>query len=150
MAESRSGKVTAVCISERKGTKKHPVEQIKLIPGYGVEGDAHGGSVRQVSLLCLESIEKMRQLGYDAGAGDFAENITILGIQAGSLSTGSFLKVGSEVWLRVTQIGKTCHSACEIRTLTGACIMPTEGIFAEVLSGGEVRAGDQIEIAEKP
>jgi len=144
--EEEIGRVTAVCISEKKGRRKVPVPAITLRAGYGVVGDAHGGSERQVSLLSQESIEKMRRLGVEAGEGDFAENITIFGAALHLLPIGSVLRIGDKVRLRVTQIGKECHSACEIRTITGCCIMPEEGVFAEVLQGGEVKAGDEVRL----
>lgn len=153
MAASRSkairiiGKVTAVCVSAEKGTRKRPAPAIVLREGYGVVGDAHGGSARQVSLLCEKSVEKMNCIGIIAGAGDFAENITMSGADLSLFLVGSPLRIG-QARLRITQIGKICHSACKIRTLTGFCIMPEEGIFAEVLSGGEVRAGDEVVLEE--
>ncbi len=138
--------VLAVCISEKKGTKKHKVEQIFLRPHHGIEGDAHAGNWhRQVSLLANESVDRMRQEGVTLNAGDFAENILTEGITLRTLSVGTVLRAG-EVRLEVTQIGKECHSDCEIRRLTGMCVMPTDGIFAVVLNEGVIRPGDKIEV----
>lgn len=150
MAQSQPvGQLLAVCISEQKGTRKHPVPAIELQAGYGVVGDAHGGSARQVSLLAQESIAKMAGLGLELGAGDFAENITTTGLLLHHLPVGTHLTVGP-ARLRISQIGKECHAGCEIRTLTGACIMPTEGVFAEVLVGGEIKPGDPIYLEDVP
>jgi len=143
-----SGRVIAVCVSREKGTRKYPVSCIELRVGHGVVGDAHGGSARQVSLLCQESIEKMKRLGLEVGAGDFAENITVAGLELHSLPIGTVLRIGKKVRLRVSQIGKECHSACEIRSIIGECIMPEEGVFAEVICGGEVGPGDEVRIEE--
>ncbi|NIM06431.1 MAG: MOSC domain-containing protein [Armatimonadetes bacterium] len=144
-----TGRVSAVCVSEEKGTRKKPVTSITLRPGYGVVGDAHGGSERQISLLCQESIDKMRAQGLPTvGSGDFAENITISGLRLNQLQVGAILRIGGNVVLRLTQIGKECHSECEIRRISGNCIMPREGVFAEVLQGGEARAGDKVRVEE--
>jgi len=141
-----AGTVVAVCVSSDKGTRKTPVEVVTLVPEHGVEGDAHaGGWHRQVSLLAEESIEKMRAAGFELSSGDFAENITTRGVDLWKLPVGTRLIINA-VHLEVTQIGKECHAGCEIRKLVGDCIMPTEGIFARVLSGGEIRPGDTIRI----
>ena len=138
--------VLAVCISEKKGTKKHKVEQISLRPHHGIEGDAHAGNWhRQVSRLANESVDRMRREGVTLNAGDFAENILTEGITLRTLPVGTVLRAG-EVRLEVTQIGKECHSDCEIRRLTGMCVMPTDGIFAVVLNEGVIRPGDKIEV----
>lgn len=141
-------KVIAVCSSKDKGVRKEDIRIGILRKEYGLEGDAHADSGwhRQVSLLAMESIEKMRQMGYEVGPGDFAENLTCEGINLASLPIGTRLKVGNKALLEVSQIGKECHSGCAIFKLTGKCIMPKEGIFARVVEGGEVKAGDQIEI----
>ena len=141
--------VVAVCISERKGTKKHPVERITLRREHGIVGDAHAGNWhRQVSLLAQESVDKMRALGFALSAGDFAENILTEGIELKTLPVGTLLRVGETV-LEVTQIGKECHNDCEIRRTTGKCVMPTEGIFAIVREEGTIRAGDAVTIEEE-
>lgn len=139
-------KIIAVCKSDKKGEPKKNVGSARLIKDFGVEGDAHAGPWhRQVSLLALESINKMVEKGLKAGVGDFAENLTTEGIDLVHLPIGTHLKVG-EALLEVTQIGKTCHSKCAIFEKAGDCIMPREGIFARVLEGGMVSAGDSIEV----
>ena len=141
-----TGKVMAVCISKNKGERKTPVESINLLPNHGIEGDAHSGDWhRQVSLLAQESIEKMQRLGLSVTAGDFAENITTTGIDLPSLPIGTGLKVG-EVFMEVTQIGKECHTRCDIYHQAGDCVMPKEGIFAKVLQGGAIKPGDVVEV----
>ena len=143
-------KVAAVCISEHKGTKKHPVERIAVKENHGIVGDAHAGNWhRQISLLADESVETMRaicQLELDAGI--FAENINTRGIELKTLPVGTRLRVG-ETELEVTQIGKQCHNDCEIKRTTGKCVMPTEGIFAIVIKEGRIQAGDEIEVLKK-
>ena len=137
-------KVLAVCISEKKGERKKPVESVELRIHHGIVGDAHAGDWhRQVSLLAQESIDKMRALGLDVSAGDFAENITTSGINLVNLSIGSRLQIG-ETMLEVTQIGKECHTRCAIFYQAGDCVMPKEGIFAKVLQGGTVVQGNTI------
>ncbi|MGZ3578966.1 MAG: MOSC domain-containing protein [Syntrophales bacterium] len=143
------GTVLSVNISQAKGEKKHNISCGLLLVDHGLKDDAHVGSwIRQVSLLAKESIEKIRQKGLDVQYGDFAENLTTEGIDLPSLPVGTRLKVGSEVLLEVTQIGKVCHERCNIFYAVGDCVMPREGIFAKVLVGGEVRVGDQIEFAK--
>lgn len=141
-----SGKVLAVCISERKGTMKHPVSEVLLRAGHGIEGDAHAGPWhRQVSLLATESVAPMRAVLPDLPAGAFAENILTGGLALKALPIGTRLRVGGAL-LEVTQIGKECHKDCAIRQQVGDCVMPREGIFARVLTGGAVRPGDPITI----
>lgn len=136
--------VIAVCISERKGTRKHEVPSIRVQCGHGIVGDAHAGNWhRQISLLAEESVDKMRALGLTLQPGDFAENILTRGLELKSLPIGTRLRVG-ETLLEVTQIGKKCHNDCEIKKLTGSCVMPTEGIFAIVLQEGEIFPGDTV------
>jgi MOSC domain-containing protein YiiM len=138
-------RVEAVCISENKGERKKPVESVELRENHGIIGDGHAGDWhRQVSLLAEESIEKMRKLGLDVNAGDFAENITTSGIDLVSLPIGSRLQVG-ETLLEVTQIGKECHTRCAIFYQAGDCVMPKEGIFAKVITGGVIKSGDPVE-----
>jgi MOSC domain-containing protein YiiM len=138
-------KVIAVNSSEVKGVPKHPIPKGYLAVDYGLQGDAHAGKWhRQVSLLGYESIHKMEQLGLDAlEPGSFAENLTTEGITLFELPVGTKLKIGN-VLMEVTQIGKECHAGCAIRQKTGDCIMPREGIFTKIISGGWVQAGDQI------
>ncbi len=141
-------KIIAVCKSEEKGTRKEAVVEGILKEDYGLVGDAHADccSHRQVSLLSTESINKMQSLGYDVGSGDFAENLTTKGLELASLPVGTRICVGKDVVLEITQIGKECHSGCAIYRQIGKCIMPKEGIFARVVHGGCVRAGDDIRI----
>ena len=137
--------VLAVCISEKKGERKTPVDAVELRENHGIVGDAHAGEWhRQVSLLAQESIEKMRALGLDVMAGDFAENITTSGIELVSLPVGTRLQVGGTL-LEVTQIGKECHTRCAIYYQAGDCVMPKEGIFAKVISGGVIKPGDGVQ-----
>ena len=141
-------KVISVNISEKKGTVKVPVEKIELKKDHGILGDAHAGNWhRQVSLLAQESLEKMKAKIPSLKPGDFAENIMTQGIKLHTLPLGTVLKIG-ECELEVTQIGKECHKGCEIRNLTGECIMPTEGIFAIVKKEGYIYPGDEISIGE--
>ncbi len=144
-------KIIAVCKSEKKGTKKTPQAEIMIKKDYGVAGDAHADcqTHRQVSLLAIESIDKMRGKGFDLQSGDFAENLTTQGIDLCSVPIGTRLRLGKGVVLEMTQIGKECHAACAIRKQVGDCIMPREGIFAKVIRGGRVRPGDSIEINEE-
>ena len=142
-------KVLAVCISEKKGTMKHPVDEVELKVDHGIVGDAHAGNWhRQVSLLADESVEKMRAKFPDIPVGAFAENILTEGLVLYELPIGTRLQVG-ETLLEVTQIGKECHADCAIRQQVGDCVMPREGIFAVVLKGGTVKAGDEIHIIKK-
>ena len=139
-----SARVIAVCISEKKGERKTPVASVEFRENHGIVGDAHAGEWhRQVSLLAAESIEKMRKMGLDVDSGDFAENITTQEIDLPALPVGTRLTVG-ETLLEVTQIGKECHTRCAIYHQAGDCVMPKEGIFARVLTGGIVRPGDAI------
>ena len=140
--------VAAVCISERKGTRKHTVPFIQVKKDHGIVGDAHAGSWhRQISLLADESVDTMRGKGVELRPGDFAENILTRGIELNTLPVGTVLRVG-ETRLQVTQIGKECHNDCEIRRLVGTCVMPTKGIFAVVLDEGTIRPGDTISVEE--
>lgn len=140
--------VTAVCISEKKGTRKHAVPSIEVKKDHGIVGDAHAGNWhRQISLLADESVDTMRGKGVELQPGDFAENILTRGIELKILPVGTVLRVG-ETRLQVTQIGKECHNDCEIRRLVGTCVMPTQGIFAVVLTEGTIRPGDTISVEE--
>ncbi len=139
-----AGKIVAVNISKGKGERKTPVASVELRENHGIVGDGHAGEWhRQVSLLALESIAKMQRLGLDVDSGDFAENITTEGIDLPALPIGTRLTLGEAV-LEVTQIGKECHTRCAIYYQAGDCVMPKEGIFARVLTGGKVSAGDPI------
>jgi MOSC domain-containing protein YiiM len=141
------GRIVAVSTSLRKGQKKSNLSECKLIKDKGFEGDAHAGEWhRQVSLLAMESINKIRDKGIDVAPGDFAENITTSGIEIWQLPLGTRLAVGSEAELEITQIGKECHDRCAIYHQVGDCVMPREGIFARVLRGGKVKPGDTIRV----
>lgn len=144
-----TGQVLAVNISEKRGIKKHNINEAYLRADWGIEVDAHSGDWhRQVSLLSLSSVEKMRALGAEIDFGDFAENLTVEGIAVATLPIGTRIQVG-EVAMEVTQIGKECHNkACAIKKQVGTCVMPIEGIFAKVLNSGMVRVGDQIKVIE--
>ncbi len=142
-----SGKVLAVNISQEKGTRKSNVGQSCLLPEFGLKDDAHAGKWhRQVSLLAMESIQKMVQLGLKVGPGDFAENITTQGLNLLELPVGTRLTIGRSAVLEVTQIGKVCHTRCAIYYQAGDCVMPKEGIFARVIEGGEIAVGDEIHV----
>jgi MOSC domain-containing protein YiiM len=140
------GLIVAVCTSTAKGEKKQPQAMVRFGVGQGLAGDAHAGSGRQVSLLALESIEEIRRLGVEVTPGDFAENVTTDGLELHTLPVGKRLRLGREVILEITQIGKECLHPCEIFRQVGTCAMPTKGIFAKVLGGGEVGPGDKIEV----
>lgn len=145
-----TGTVVAVCISDRKGIPKTNVQRGRLIPGHGLEGDAHAGPWhRQVSLLAKESADKVRAKGLDVGPGAFAENILTSGLDLLALPVGTRLRIGPEALVEVTQIGKECHTRCAIYRITGDCVMPREGIFARVLRGGTVQIGDTIEVVSE-
>lgn len=142
-----TGKVLAVCISEKKGERKKNVGSCQLLENFGLAGDGHGGDWhRQVSLLASESIAKMRAAGLDVGPGDFAENLTTEGIELFGLPIGTRLQLSGGALLEVTQIGKICHDRCAIYYQAGDCVMPKEGIFARVLRGGPVSEGDSITV----
>lgn len=139
-----SGVVVAVNISEKKGERKKPVAAVELLSGHGIVGDAHAGDWhRQVSLLAEESIDKMRALGLNVSSGDFAENITTRGVNLLQLAVGERLKIAESV-LEITQIGKECHTRCAIYDQAGDCVMPKEGVFARVITGGLIKAGDVV------
>lgn len=142
------GKIVSINISEKKGVRKKPVDEVLLKTEFGIEGDAHASSEwhRQVSLLAQESIEKMIKMGLSVKAGDFAENITTEGIDLVSMPVGTRMSIGDNVEVEVSQIGKECHTRCAIYYQAGDCVMPKEGIFVRVLKGGKVRKGDRIEM----
>ena len=141
-------RIVAVCRSDEKGVSKKPVDEGFFKEDYGLVGDAHAASDthRQVSLLALASIEKMRRLGLELSAGDFAENLTVEGLDLVSLPIGTRLAVGKGVILEVTQIGKECHTGCAIFRKVGKCVMPKEGIFTRVVRSGSVKAGDELKV----
>lgn len=143
-------KIIAVCISEKRGVQKHPVPEAVLQAGHGITGDAHAGSWhRQVSLLGAESVAKLQQrISLELAPGAFAENILTEGICLYELPVGTRLRLGTAT-AEVTQIGKECHNDCAIRRAAGDCVMPREGIFVKILSGGNVKPGDIIEVIEQ-
>jgi MOSC domain-containing protein YiiM len=143
-------RIIAVCRSENKGTKKQSIGHGVFKENFGLLDDAHSecDTHRQVSLLALESIEKMRSMGLELKPGDFAENLTTEGLDLPHLPVGTRLAVGKEVLLEVTQIGKECHTGCAIFKQVGKCIMPKEGIFAKVMQGGMIKEGDSIHVVE--
>lgn len=139
-----AGKIHKISVSVTKGSKKRNIDRVEMIADHGIKGDAHAGSGRQVSLLPLESFEKVKNDLIEINPGDFAENITTVGLDFSSVKIGNVLRIGEKIKLEITQIGKTCHDGCYIRTIVGDCIMPREGIFAKVLEGGSVRVNDSI------
>lgn len=142
----QTGRVIAVCTSQEKGTQKQEVPSANLKENWGIEGDAHAGNWhRQVSLLSYEKIEEFRARGARVKFGAFGENLVIEGFDFRTLPLGTCFRIG-DVLLRMTQIGKQCHSHCEIYKVMGECIMPREGVFTEVLQGGIVRPGDTVEM----
>lgn len=142
------GVIRAICMSEKKGTGKFPVEKALFKVGHGIEGDAHAGNWhRQVSLLGYGEIEVFRQRGAQVKLGDFGENIVAEGFHFKELPVGTRLRAG-DVYLEITQIGKKCHTGCAIFQQVGDCIMPREGVFAKVLRGGELVPGMELEIYE--
>ena len=138
-------RIVSINISAQKGTCKYPVEEALLQPEYGITADAHAGPWhRQISLLGLESIEKMTKAGATGlEPGVFAENVTTEGIELFLLPVGTRLRLG-ECLVEVTQIGKACHKHCEVYKKVGRCVMPLEGVFARVVRGGVIRPGDEI------
>ncbi len=143
------GHVVSVNVAATKGVQKEPQAVIALRPEHGVEGDGHAGTWhRQVSLLANESVETMRAKGLDVSPGAFGENITTDGIIVYQLPVGARLRIGAAL-LEVTQIGKVCHDRCAIYYKAGDCVMPREGIFARVLEGGELKAGDEIVVEKR-
>lgn len=140
--------VVAVCTSQKKGERKTPVSEVMFEERHGICDDAHAGPWhRQISLLAIESVEKMKALGLEVGPGDFGENLLTSGIDLVALPVGTQLNIGSTI-VEVTQIGKECHQRCAIYHQIGDCVMPKEGIFVKVLEGGPVKAGSAIFILQ--
>jgi cyclic pyranopterin phosphate synthase len=150
MSENRkfkTGRIKAISVSKEKGIKKSNVQSVLLKEQFGIIGDAHSGNWhRQVSLLKSESIDRMKEKLPEIEPGMFAENITTEGIELEELKIGDKIKVGKDVMLEVSQIGKECHNPCNIYYSVGYCIMPKEGIFARVISGGRINVGEEIKI----
>ena len=142
------GKVMAICISEKKGTQKRNVHEALFIEDFGLENDAHAGKWhRQVSLLSYEKIQDFKKKGAPVEDGAFGENLIVSGIDFKNLPVGTRFQSG-DVVLEITQIGKECHSGCEIYKIMGDCIMPREGVFARVIRGGRIREGDELTVLE--
>ena len=142
------GVIKGICISEKRGTAKHEIEEAILAKDWGIQGDAHAGHWhRQVSLLSYEKIEEFRKKGADIELGAFGENLIVSGYDFRNLAVGTRFQCGEAV-LEMTQIGKECHSHSEIYKRMGECIMPREGVFAIVLHGGTIRKGDLLERIE--
>ena len=143
------GKILAICISKQRGVQKKPINEAKVIADWGIEHDAHGGDWhRQVSLLSADKIEDFRKNGVRVGYGAFGENLVVSGLDFAKLSVGTLLRAG-EVLLEMTQIGKECHAHCAVYHQVGDCIMPREGVFAKVLTGGVLHPGDELVIEER-
>lgn len=140
------GKVTALCISRERGTRKYRIAEAELIEEFGIKGDAHAGTWhRQVSLLSFETIEAFKERGAQVEDGDFGENVVVKGIALTTLPVGTRLSC-NEICLEITQIGKECHTHCQIYQRMGECIMPSNGVFARVIHGGMMREGDEIKL----
>lgn len=144
------GKILSICVSSKKGTKKNEVHSALFSAEWGIKGDAHAGKWhRQVSLLSSEDIDTVREIIPDLKPGAFAENIATEGIDLDQVKIGDKVLIRDEVVLQVTQLGKKCHSGCEIQKLTGDCIMPKKGIFCKVLTGGHIEINDSIKIQKQ-
>lgn len=145
--DNQKGKIAAVSVSKEKGTKKVNIQEASLKKDWGIIGDAHSGMKnRQISLLAIESIAKMQAKGLNVKAGDFAENITTSGVDLLALKIGDKLRMGQGAILEISQIGKECHTRCNIYYQAGDCVMPKEGLFAKVLQDGIIRPGDTVEV----
>lgn len=143
------GIIKAICISEKRGTQKKCVNKARLIEGWGIENDAHGGNWhRQVSLLSYDKINNFNRQGAEVNHGDFGENLIVQGIDFKTLPVGAKLTSGTCI-LEITQIGKECHNHCQIYHKMGDCIMPREGVFAKVLQGGIITEGDVMTVSNK-
>jgi len=143
-----NARVVSINVSDKKGVRKRAVDSAVIRDNYGIETDAHASDKwhRQISLLAIESIKKMQDMGLDVAPGDFAENITTEGIDLLTLPIGTRLRIGDDIEVEVSQIGKTCHTRCAIYYQAGDCVMPKEGIFVKVIKGGRIKKGDRIEI----
>lgn len=144
--ENIVGRVVAICISKKKGTKKESIKGATLVADWGIQGDAHAGKWhRQVSMLSFEKIEDFRNKGAKIDYGAFGENLVIEGYDLRKFQVGTKFIIGESI-LELTQIGKECHDHCEIYKTMGECIMPKEGIFTKVLKGGEIKEGDSVKV----
>jgi len=145
-----AGTIVAISISEKKGEKKHNIREAMLIKDFGIEHDAHAeGGHRQVSLLMDESFERMSREGIDIEHGDFAENIVTRDVDLSTLELEDLIRIGKGILLKVTMIGKECHTPCRIYYQVGYCIMPEEGIFCRVLDSGRIRVGDTVRVERR-
>ncbi len=142
----KPGSVYRISIAHKKGGKKYNVKAAIITAQSGIEGDAHGLSNRQISLLPFESFEKVRHPDLEINPGDFAENITTVDVDFRKMKIGTLVHIGDSVEIEITQIGKKCHHRCIIRETVGDCIMPREGVFGRVLTDGDIREGDRIEV----
>lgn len=143
------GVIKGICISDVRGIQKKEIPEAELIADWGIEGDAHAGKWhRQVSLLSYEKIEEFKRKGADVKNGAFGENLIVEGYDFKNLPVGSIFHVGDEAVLRMTQIGKECHSHCQIFQKMGDCIMPREGVFTEVMHGGHIKVGDEVTLVQ--
>ena len=143
-------KIVSIAISKKKGTRKTPVEVAEVVTDHGILGDAHAGPWhRQVSFLAREQIQEARERGLQVDFGDFAENVATEGVDWKHLPLGTRVKLGNQVIVEITQIGKECHKKCAIYYQAGDCIMPREGVFGKVIEGGKFRCGDEIVILDE-
>jgi len=144
-----NAKIISINISPKKGMRKKAVDSAVLRDNYGIEKDAHASEKwhRQVSLLAIESIKKMQDMGLKVGPGDFAENITTEGVNLPVLPIGTKMIIGEDIEVEVSQIGKLCHARCAIYEQAGDCVMPREGIFVKVIKGGTIKTGDTIRVS---
>jgi MOSC domain-containing protein YiiM len=142
-------KIVSIAVSKKKGTTKHCVDQAELLENHGIKGDAHAGDWhRQLSFLAAESIEAVSTKAFILNFGDFAENIATTGIDWKTQKIGQQVRLGKGALVEITQIGKECHKKCAIFYRTGDCIMPKEGVFAKILTGGTIRVGDEIKLVK--
>ena len=143
------GRINAISVSKQKGTPKTNVPEADLKTDYGIVSDAHAGNGhRQVSLLAVESLDKLREKGVKISPGDFAENIMTEGLDVRALKVGSKLRLGGRVELEITQLGKRCHRRRSVFDRLGECVMPRDGIFARVTGPGRIKVGDVIEVVD--
>ncbi len=144
---TKNGYIEAICVSAEKGTVKIPINKAEFVADHGIQGDAHAGKWhRQVSLLAGESIDRLKKQIPELRQGAFAENIITRNLDFKNAAVGYGIRIGGDILLKITQIGKECHHGCAIKQQTGECIMPSKGIFAQVVNGGTAKPGDSIEL----